>query len=470
MKTHAKIVYILISVFIIALSGCGLQPETTPELEIKTEIYIRPTETERVWVTIAPDYVATLSPTPTMHSINTQLKGRIAFQSDRDGSLEIYVMNADGTAVSRLTNNSAVDVFPAWSPDGDQIAFTSDREGFPDIYLVNPDGTDLRRLTNSPSSDVMPAWSYDGNQIAFVSNRDGNDEIYLLSVVSNNEIKLTNDSSADYFPSWSPNGEWITFTSMRDINPEIYKMRSDGSEIIRLTNDPADDSNPVWSPDGSRIAFTSNRSGYYELFVMNTDGTAVIQITDFRSLIDEPSWSPDSGAIAFASNKEGQKEIYIISANGSGLNRLTDQPTEDFYPAWSPLISFLDVPVAVPTPAPEGVCVNSDQADYGFSADNPIRIGYDPRGSHETGLAQAETGDCLPWMLGPQGQPIQTSVLEEVRVNDTLLCKVAVSYAGQDTPDVMYFDVFNYEQPKAPQGYTCGSPVEYLKSITAAIY
>lgn len=153
------------------------------------------------------------------------------------------------------------------------------------------------------------------------------------------------------------------------------------------------------------------------------------------------------------------------------MNRLTSLPSEDFYPSWSPEISFLDVPVAAPTAASEGVCVNSADPTYGFSEENPIRIGYDPRGSHETELTQGfETGECLPWLLGPQGQPIQTTVLEEVRVNNTLLCKVAVSFTGQDTPDILYFDVFNYEQPKAPQGYSCGSPVEYLKSITKALY
>lgn len=470
MKAYGKNTLVLVSLLAAFLGGCSLRPETTTESQIEVEGYIRPTETLRVWATIAPDNVATPSPTPTMRPISVQVNGRIAFQSDRDGSLEIYVMNADGSAVSRLTNNPAVDVFPAWSPDGDRIAFTSDRDGYPDIYMVNPDGTDLRKLTNSAANDVLPTWSADGNRIAFVSGRDGNDEIYTMRTDGTDLVRLTDDSASDLFPDWSPDGNWIVFSTNRDVNSEIYKMRNNGSELTRLTDDPAADSNPAWSPDGKQIAFISRRDGFSNLFVMNIDGSNPTQLTFYKSIVEVPSWSPDSRVIAFSSDMEGNRNIFIISSDGSSLNHLTNLQTEDFYPAWSPLISFLDVPVAAPTAAPEGVCVNSGQADYGYSKDNPIRIGYDPRGSHETELTQEYAGECLPWLLGPQGQPIQTTLLEEIRANDTLLCKVAVSYAGQDTPDIMYFDIFNYEQPKAPQGYTCGSPIEYLKAITAAIY
>jgi len=467
---HIHNLITIMLVVMLSAAGCGWQPDSTPSPQTEDNGIVILTDTPRAWFTLAPDAIATATAMPTMRPIGTQLQGRIAFQSDRDGSLELYVMNADGSAVSRLTNNPAVDVFPAWSPDGSQIAFSSDRDGFPDIYLINADGTNLRRLTNSPSSDILPAWSADGTEIAFVSNRDGNDEIYLINVINGQETRLTNDSSADYFPSWSSDSEWIVFTTERDINPEIYKIRRDGSDLTRLTDDAGDDTNPAWSPDGSLIAFTSNRSGFYELHTMDPIGQNIIKLTDLRSLVDEPGWSPDSSAISFSSSKEGQKEIYAISADGSGMNRLTDAPSEDFYPAWSPQIGFLDAAVTAPTAAPEGVCVNADSPEYGFSLDDPIRIGTDPRGSHETELGGAEPDECVPWLLGPQGQTLTITVIEEIRTNDSLLCEVSVSYPGQAAPDIMYFDIFNYEQPKAPQGYLCGSPVEYLKSITEALY
>ena len=86
----------------------------------------------------------------------------IAFVSERDGNREIYVMSADGSAVRRLTDHPAADVYPAWSPDGARIAFVSERDGNADIYVMNADGTAPQRLTNSPAEEAFPAWSPDG--------------------------------------------------------------------------------------------------------------------------------------------------------------------------------------------------------------------------------------------------------------------------------------------------------------------
>jgi len=93
---------------------------------------------------------------------------QIAFASNRDGNYEIYLMNADGTAPIRLTNSPGLDYGPAWSPDGKQIAFVTARDDpAPDkcggrcnteIYIINSDGSGLSRLTNNPADDLAPAW------------------------------------------------------------------------------------------------------------------------------------------------------------------------------------------------------------------------------------------------------------------------------------------------------------------------
>ncbi|MEE8575969.1 MAG: DPP IV N-terminal domain-containing protein, partial [candidate division Zixibacteria bacterium] len=76
-----------------------------------------------------------------------------------DGNYEIYVMNADGTEQTRLTNNTSSDGSPSWSPDGGKIAFASRRDGNWEIYVMNADGTEQTRLTNNNSSDGGPSWS-----------------------------------------------------------------------------------------------------------------------------------------------------------------------------------------------------------------------------------------------------------------------------------------------------------------------
>jgi len=89
----------------------------------------------------------------------THEQSRIAFDSDRDGNLEVYVMNADGSGQKKLANNSADDWNPFWSPDGKKIAFTSDRDGNWEIYVMNADGSGQKKLTNNSADDWEPSWS-----------------------------------------------------------------------------------------------------------------------------------------------------------------------------------------------------------------------------------------------------------------------------------------------------------------------
>ena len=90
--------------------------------------------------------------------------GKIAFISNRDSNHEIYIIDADGSGLERLTDNSSVDSSPAWSPDGSRIAFFSNRDGAVDIYVVNVDGSGQTRLTNNPADDFYPVWSPAGRR------------------------------------------------------------------------------------------------------------------------------------------------------------------------------------------------------------------------------------------------------------------------------------------------------------------
>ena len=96
--------------------------------------------------------------------------GKIAFVSARDGNLEIYVMDADGSNQLRLTNHPDEDFGPSFSMDGARIAFVSDRDGNSEIYIMNADGSNQQNITNHSNDDNYPSWSPDGSKIAFVSN------------------------------------------------------------------------------------------------------------------------------------------------------------------------------------------------------------------------------------------------------------------------------------------------------------
>lgn len=119
-------------------------------------------------------------------------------------------MDADGTNQTRITNNESNEWRAVWSPDGTRLVVTSDQDGNGLIYVMNIDGTGLTRLTDEPG--INASWKPDGTAIIFNSNRSGNHEIYILEVSGNmvpGEItRLTQNGVDDGHPMWRPdNGE-----------------------------------------------------------------------------------------------------------------------------------------------------------------------------------------------------------------------------------------------------------------------
>lgn len=235
---------------------------------------------------------------------------RIAFSSDRDGNEEIYVMNADGSGVTRLTNDPAFDGEPSWSPDGQRIAFTSDRDGDYDIYVIRRDGNVQVNLTQGfgattctavfecyTSSEKWPAWSPDGQQIAFSSD---------LGVIrcspggfppaACNKVMTMNADGSEKTelapglrPDWSPDGSQILFQGISLIGG-IERMDADGSDRTQLFSEFLA---PVWSPDGDKIAFTDSEwASPVELHTAHLAGGAISEVTNSAARELEPDWQP----------------------------------------------------------------------------------------------------------------------------------------------------------------------------------
>jgi hypothetical protein len=257
----------------------------------------------------------------------------VVFSSTRDGNFEIYGMLANGTGVTRLTNNTATDLDPALSLDKTKILFTSDRDGNLEIYSMNVNGTGVTRLTNNSAVDGFAAWSPAGTQIVFTSTRDGNFEIYSMNSNGTGVTRLTINSATDANPAWSPSGTRIAFTSTRHGNVEIYSMNVNGTGVTRLTNDEDEDAFPSWSPDSLKIAFMSTRPGNAEIYSMNANGSGVTRLTNNSAIDAEPAWGTN-GKIAFSSTRDGNFEIYSMNANGTGLLRLTNNVALDTSPHW----------------------------------------------------------------------------------------------------------------------------------------
>lgn len=221
---------------------------------------------------------------------------RLAFSSTRDdigatGAVsDIFVMNADGSGVTKLTTSANWSEAPAWSPAGDLVAFLSAdadpvRTG---LYVVRPDGTNLRQLTAVPTGSARsvfhasPRFSPDGRSLVYTVARPGKDvpggyrgevkALYIAAVDGSNPRQITPWGINPDDPDWSPDGKHIVFETVIDHlghTNRLMMVDPDGSNLHQLTTDHGttgigsfgalriDQSfNPVWSPDGTTILFS----------------------------------------------------------------------------------------------------------------------------------------------------------------------------------------------------------------------
>ena len=138
----------------------------------------------------------------------------------------IYSIQELGEILRRLTRHKSIDISPTWSPDGKQIAFVSDREGSPQLWVMNADGSNKRRLTYQGKYNQSPDWSPKGDLIAYTS-RDENFvfDIFTVDPKDPTQVRrLTQNQGNNEEPLFSPDGRHIVFSSTRTGRSELYIM------------------------------------------------------------------------------------------------------------------------------------------------------------------------------------------------------------------------------------------------------
>jgi len=189
----------------------------------------------------------------------------------------------------RGTNSS-----PAWSPDGSEIAFMSSQGGDPEIYVSDASGAHLHRVTFAAGVSTSPAWNpKTGKQMVFVSDRGGDPVLYLANSDGSNVEKLDMpDMGYVVDPAWSPNGQLIAFSWRRPSgNYDIYAMDIVSRQLVELTKDAGRNERPSWAPDGRHLVFESTRTGTRQIWSMLADGSEARQLT-FEGQNESPNWSP----------------------------------------------------------------------------------------------------------------------------------------------------------------------------------
>ena len=289
-------------------------------------------------------------------------------------------------------DNRARDFYAAVHPNGKEVAFASTRntEAFPnasgdsEIYVMDIAdddgdgyGDNLRRLTDNTAIDYQPAWSPGGQNIAFSSNRlnpsavEATETLIMDADGSGEPIALPHDPALTtvQHPVFTPDGQWVVFAAADvraiPLTADVYMTRSDGSgSPIRLTIDGSGETHPEVSPDGTRVVFLSNRLGGpnpllndSDLFVMKLEpeGPTNVPLAITDGMVDAqtgiqtneriPAWSPDGESIAFwaglgnAQTPAQRPGIWLIAADGSGEPVLITDPTvtpAPVRPDWGP--------------------------------------------------------------------------------------------------------------------------------------
>jgi Tol biopolymer transport system component len=217
---------------------------------------------------------------------------------DYDDTFEIYSAKQDGTDLVNLTNSPGYDAEGAFSPDGQQIVFCSLRAAFPlenlspeqralyekdaswfgDIYIMNADGSNVRRLTDAPGYDGGPFFSPDGERIVWRHFEENGAiaDVWTMKTDGSDKRRITDFKSMSWAPFYHPSGKYIIFTSNKlgFENFELFIIDVDGErEPVRVTFTPGFDGLPVFSPDGQKLCWTSGRT---------SDGKAQLFLADWN--------------------------------------------------------------------------------------------------------------------------------------------------------------------------------------------
>jgi Tol biopolymer transport system component len=234
----------------------------------------------------------------------------IAFNSDRDGEMNIWLHDRASGSDRQLTRGTGGDYQPAWSPDGAKIAFFSSRSSTPEIWSVDVATGALVELTREGGISTSPKYSPDGKTIAFQSDRGGRTELWAMDASGANARQLTHVGVVGHFIAWTSDGAHVTFISAQGDRRVRMQIAIDGGEPT-LMPDIKGGAHISFSPDFERIM---DVVGHRTLWVSPVDGGAPAKVFEFADpnvRIDFPTWMHDGSGILFDRFRPEGGDVWI---------------------------------------------------------------------------------------------------------------------------------------------------------------
>jgi len=303
-------------------AGDDVQPAPSPDGR-RLAFAVRGINSDLWQLPVSPETgAATGAPVPVVRTTRVESRGAwspdgrtIAFNSDRDGEMNIWLHDVAKGTDRRLTAGPGGDYQPQWSPDGRVLVFFSARAGSIDIWSASVDGGRLTRLTDDPAMDTNPFYAPDGRSIAFMSDRSGRTEVWVMSADGTGQRRLTSVGAAGHFLRWTRDGRSIVFRAESGTQPQIMRVGLADGALTRLP-DVSSGAHMSWSPDQSQIL---DVRGHKTLWVYPVDGAPPRRVFEFAEpdvRIDYPVWSPDGTRVLFDRAEPHGGDLWLLEVIG----------------------------------------------------------------------------------------------------------------------------------------------------------